>query len=130
LQDEEPEVYYSKLVEELKRTFALAREAQLKTAMRNEDRVSESKFKPDFSPGDEVYVWKKSSKESKLEEETGKLAETSRKIGRRTTQPAEGAYRPSSSISGTTQAPSSDGKATCTASSRRKAKKSESTSTG
>ena len=69
LQDEEPAVYYSKLVEELKRTFALAREAQLKTAMRNEDRVTESKFKPDFSAGDEVYVWKKSAKESRLNED-------------------------------------------------------------
>jgi hypothetical protein len=69
IQDEEPAVYYSKLVEELKRTFALAREARLKTAMRNEACVEGSKFKPDFSPGDEVYVWKKSSKESRLQEE-------------------------------------------------------------
>ena len=53
----------------MKRTFALAREAQLKTAMRNEARVEDSKFRPDLNPGDEVYIWKKSFKESRLQEE-------------------------------------------------------------
>jgi hypothetical protein len=66
IQEENPAVYYSKLVQELKRTFALAREAQLNTATRNEERVEGKKFKPDFSPGDEVFIWKKSAKESKL----------------------------------------------------------------
>jgi len=56
LQGAEPAEYYSRLVDEFSRTFALAREAQLTTAMRNADRVSASKFRPDFKPGDEVFV--------------------------------------------------------------------------
>jgi len=37
--------------------------------MRNEERVAGSKFRPDFSPGDEVYVCKKSAKDSRLQED-------------------------------------------------------------
>jgi len=79
----EPEVYYSKLVEELKRTFALAREAQLKTAMRNEARVKDSKFRPDLNPGDEVYIWKKSSRSIYI---IKRISPTGRRPGGRTRQ--------------------------------------------
>ena len=54
--------------------------------MRNEDRVTESKFRPDFSPGDE-YVWKKSAKESRLKEDD-------REAGR----DSSSSYRPSNLV--------------------------------
>ena len=120
IKDEEPAVYYSKLVEELRRTFALAREAQLKTAMRNEAPVEGSKFRPDFSPGDEVYVWKKSSKESRLQEEdreAGRDKPGDRHVDNMTRGEAS---RPNSNTSGMTPVPLSDGDAICTASSRGK----------
>ena len=61
--------HFDDLAAKLKRTFALANEMQIKTATRNEERIAESKFKPDFKPGDEVFIWKKSSKEAKLAED-------------------------------------------------------------
>ena len=65
------EEYVTKMVERLQVAFALARRQQYSAAVENEDRGGD-KTRPDFKPGDMLFVWARSSEETRFERPDGK----------------------------------------------------------
>ena len=65
------EEYVTKMVERLQVAFALARRQQYSAAVENEDRGGD-KNRPDFKPGDMLFVWARSSEETRFERADGK----------------------------------------------------------
>ena len=65
------EDYVQKMIERLRTAFSLARRQQYAAAVENEDRGGD-KSKPDYKPGDLLFVWARSSEESRTEKADGK----------------------------------------------------------
>jgi transposase InsO family protein len=65
------EDYVQKMVERLRTAFSLARRQQYAAAVENEDRGG-NKSKPDYKPGDLLFVWARNSEESRTERADGK----------------------------------------------------------
>jgi hypothetical protein len=60
------------MTEQLQAAFKLARRQQYSAAVENEERGG-NKSKPDFKPGDMLFVWARSSEESRIERADGKI---------------------------------------------------------
>ena len=65
------ESYVHKMVEGLRTAFSLARRQQYAAAVENEDRGGD-RSKPNFIPGDMLFVWARNSDESRVEKADGK----------------------------------------------------------
>ena len=65
------EQYVAKMTERLKKAFDEARKRQYAAAVDNQERGKE-KYKPDFKPGDMLFVWARSSEEARMENADGK----------------------------------------------------------
>jgi hypothetical protein len=65
------EDYVQKMIERLRTAFSLARRQQYAAAVENEDRGG-NKSKPDYKPGDLLFVWARNSEESRTERADGK----------------------------------------------------------
>jgi hypothetical protein len=65
------ENYVEAIIERLRAAFKLARRQQYTAAVENEDRGG-IKHKPDFKPGDMLFVWARNSEESRFERSDGK----------------------------------------------------------
>ena len=65
------EDYVQKMIERLRTAFSLARRQQYAAAVENEDRGGD-RSKPDYKPGDLLFVWARNSEESRTERADGK----------------------------------------------------------
>ena len=66
------EEYVNEMTQRLQLAFRVARRQQYSAAVENEDRGG-AKTKPDFKPGDMLFVWARNSEEARTERADGKI---------------------------------------------------------
>ena len=67
--EKDEEGWAVQIVDKLKRAFEHTREAQVETAMKNRERSTRNCTNPNYEVGDMLYLWEKSSEESRLRHE-------------------------------------------------------------